>query len=371
MNKNRRQFMQASILGGAGIAAGGLPSPAGAAHHEMPAGKSLDILILGGTGFIGPHMVREALRRGHNVSLFNRGRTNNELFPDLTLYKGDRDNGLDSLKGHQWDAVIDNSGYVPRHVDDSTRMLRDASSHYVFISTISVYDSFETPNDENSPLGTLDDETEEEVTRDTYGPLKVLCEKRAASNIEAEDLTILRPTYICGPGDKTDRFTYWPVRTAKGGEMLWPGKPADPVQIIDVRDFATFTVDAIEQKIAGAFNTVTPRGAYTIGDLHDDCLAISAADMQAVWVDADFLEKQDFADRGNIPVWAAPKGEWGKVAFIDGSKAVAAGLHNRPMRETARDALAWWKTLPAERTAEPQAGLSPELEAELLAKWKS
>ena len=371
MNKNRRQFMQASLLGGAGIAAGGLPLTVGAEHHEMPEGKGLDILILGGTGYIGPHMVREALRRGHKVSLFNRGRTNNELFPDLALYKGDRDAGLDALKGHKWDAVIDNSGYVPRHVDDSTKMLRDASSHYVFVSTISVYESFETANDEDSSLGKLEDETEEEVTGDTYGPLKVLCEKRARENIAADDLTILRPTYICGPGDKTDRFTYWPIRTARGGEMLWPGKPADPIQIIDVRDFATFTLDAVERKIAGIFNTVTPAGAYTMGDLHDDSLAISAADMRAVWVDAEFIESQELGERGNIPIWSAPTGEWGKVAFVDGSRANAAGLHNRPMRETARDALAWWKTQPAERTAEPRAGLSPELEAELLASWKS
>lgn len=371
MSTNRRQFIQAGLVGGAGIAAGGLPASAKADHHVSGHGESLDILILGGTGYIGPHMVREALRRGHSVSLFNRGRTNNELFPDLTLFKGDRDGGLDALKGQKFDAVIDNSGYVPRHVHDSATLLKDNISHYVFVSTISVYDSFAVANNEDSPLGKMDDETVEEVTGETYGPLKVLCEKRAAEVMGPDDITILRPTYICGPGDKTDRFSWWPIRTAMGGEMLWPGKPADPIQIIDVRDFAMFTLDSIEQKIAGTFNTVTPKAGYTIGELHDDCMAITAADTQSVWVDAKFLADQEMTDRGNIPVWADPNGEAGKVAWVDGTRATAAGMTTRPIRETARDTLSWWKVQPEERTAEPRAGLKPEGEAELIAAFKA
>ena len=331
----------------------------------------MDILILGGTGFIGPHMVREALRRGHNVSLFNRGKTNNTLFPDLKLYVGDRDGGLDALKGNKWDAVIDNSGYVPRHVADSARRLKLAASHYLYTSTISVYASFAIPNDEMSPLGKMDDETIEEVTGETYGPLKALCEKRAAAEIDADRLTILRPTYICGPGDKTDRFTYWPVRTMRGGDMLWPGSRADKTQIIDVRDYASFTIDCLEQRITGIFNTVTPAGQYTMGDLHDDCLAVTASDMNAVWVGSDFIREQELMEGGSIPIWAAPDGEYAGVAFVSGEKAVEAGLRNRPVRETARDAVQWWKTLPEERTSKMRAGLDPKKEAKVLALWNA
>ena len=196
MNKNRRRFVQASLLGGASLAAGGMSQTAAAQDECKSVQKNMDILILGGTGFIGPHMVREALRRGHNVSLFNRGKTNKTLFPDLKLYAGDRDGGLDVLKGNKWDAVIDNSGYVPRHVTDSVRLLKPAASYYVYISSISAYASFATPNDESSPVGKLDDESVEEVTGETYGPLKALCEKRAAAEFGTDDLTILRPTYI-------------------------------------------------------------------------------------------------------------------------------------------------------------------------------
>jgi len=370
MDKNRRRFVQASVLGGAAVATGGLSQTAAAQDAQKATRQNMNILILGGTGFIGPHMVREALRRGHAVSLFNRGKTNSTLFPDLKLYKGDRDGGLDVLKGNKWDAVVDNSGYVPRHVEDSARALKDVSSHYLYVSTISTYASFGIANDENSPLGKLDDETVEEVTGETYGPLKALCEKRAAAQIDADQLTILRPTYICGPGDHTDRFSYWPIRTARGGEMLWPGSREDKAQIIDVRDFANFTIDCLEQSIAGIFNTVTPAGEYTMGNLHDDCLAVSASDMKAVWVGADFLEEQKLLEGREIPIWAPPAGEDGKVAYVNGEKAVAAGLRNRPIRETARDALAWWKTLPEERTSKMRAGLDAEQEAKALAAWK-
>lgn len=371
MNKNRRRFIQASLIGGAGLAAGQMPRADSYLDGDKNNQGNLDILILGGTGFIGPHMVREALRRGHKVSLFNRGRSNILLFPDLKLYVGDRNSGLDVLKGHSWDAVIDNSGYVPRLVSDSARMLNPVTSHYLYISTISTYASFAVPNDEDSPLAVLADETIEEVTGETYGPLKALCEKRAAAEIDADNLTILRPTYICGPGDRTDRFTYWPVRTMRGGDMLWPGSPADKMQIIDVRDLANFVVDCLEQKIAGVYNTVTPAGAYTMGNLHDDCLAVTGADMHAVWVGNKFVDEQKLSDDGAIPIWASPEGDNGSVALISGDKAIAAGLRNRPVRETARDTVAWWKTLPEARTAKLRAGLSAEREAELLELWQA
>src|SRR5690606_15039019 len=257
MNKQRRRLLQASLLGSTAMIASGLPQASAAAQPRGRESKPLRILVLGGTGYIGPHMVREALRRGHEVSLFNRGKTDDDLFPDLETFIGDRNGQLGALEGHEWDAVIDNSGYVPRHVADSARMLADAASHYLFVSSISAYASFKVANDEDSPLATMPDESVEEVTNETYGPMKALCEKKAAQEFGKDRVTILRPTYICGPGDRTDRYTYWPVRTLRGGRMLWPGSPSDPIQIIDVRDLANFTVDCVEQRITGTYNTVT------------------------------------------------------------------------------------------------------------------
>jgi 2'-hydroxyisoflavone reductase len=327
--------------------------------------KPLRILILGGTGYIGPHMVREALRRGHEVSLFNRGRTDDDLFPDLETFIGDRNNKLDALQGHKWDAVIDNSGYVPRHVADSARLLSKAVSHYLFVSSISAYESFRIANDEDSPLATMPDESVEEVTNETYGPMKALCEKTAAREFGEDRVTVLRPTYICGPGDRTDRYTYWPVRTMRGGRMLWPGSPSDPIQIIDVRDLANFTIECLEQRITGTYNTVTPPGDFTMGDLMEDSIAVTAAGMTPVWVSASSLSEHEALQ--HIPIWSSPDGEESKAALVSGERAFAKGLKNRPTRETARDTIAWWKTLPEERTAKLRAGLSPEKEADLLA----
>lgn len=369
MNKKRRQFIQASLLGGATLTTVGVPGAMAADEESEPSVQALNVLILGGTGFIGPHMVREALRRGHSVTLFNRGRTNNELFPDLELLKGDRNGGLDVLAGRAWDVVIDNSGYVPRHVADSARLLANAASHYIYISTISVYDSFAKPINEDSPLATMEDESVEEVTNESYGPLKALCEQRAAQEFGEDRLTVLRPTYICGPGDRTDRYTYWPVRTMAGGEMLWPGKASDNIQIIDVRDLADFTIDCAEQRINGIYNTVTPKGSFTMGQLLEDSLAVTAADTKDVWVDYDFVTEHGLEDSGELTIWSSPRSTYAQLSMVDGSRAVAKGLNNRPTRETARDTITWWKTLPEDRTQNVRAGLASEKEAKLLADW--
>ena len=355
------------MLGGAAAAAGALTATVRADGHDEPKGGPLDILILGGTGFIGPHMVREALRRGHSVTLFNRGRTNNALFPDLETIKGDRGGDLEGLKGRQWDVVIDNSGYVPRYVENSATLLADNVQHYLFISTISVYASFADPMDENSPLGTLEDETVEEVTGETYGPLKVLCEKRVTAAMGEERSTILRPTYICGPGDHTDRFSYWPIRTSKGGTMLWPGGPDYTTQIIDVRDLANFTIDCVEQRTAGIYNTVTPPRSYTFGEFLEDSQAVTAEEVEAVWVDEGFIEANEL----QLPVWHPKTGPYANVSNVAGDRAWAAGLRNRPERETIRDLMAWWATLPDERTATTKAGLTMEQEAELIEQFRS
>ena len=369
MNNDRRRFLKTSLLGGAAVAAGCVPEAAVEEEAEAEPLRSLKILILGGTGFIGPHMVREALRRGHEVSLFNRGRTNNELFPDLELLIGDRNDGLQALEGGKWDAVVDNSGYVPRYVEDSARLLSSAVSHYLYISTISVYAAFDAPITENTGLATMEDETVEEVTGETYGPMKALCEQRVTAEVGADRTTILRPTYICGPGDRTDRYTYWPVRTMRGGEMLWPGTPEDDIQIIDVRDLANFTVDCLEKKILGIFNTVTSIRSFKMGDLLEDSLAVTDADMTPVWVDKDFISENEVADGGGLPIWENPDGEYASLSLVDGSRAAAAGLKNRPTRETARDTISWWKTLPADRSDNLRAGLSAEKEADVLRRW--
>ena len=369
MNNDRRRFLKTSLLGGAAVAAGCTPEVAMEPEAKTQAADPMKILILGGTGFIGPHMVREALRRGHEVSLFNRGRTNSELFPDLQLFKGDRNNGLQSLEGGKWDVVVDNSGYVPRHVEDSARLLSSVVSHYLYVSTLSVYALSPRPITEESPVATMEDETVEEVTGETYGPMKALCERRVTAEFGADRTIILRPTYICGPGDRTDRYTYWPARTLRGGEMLWPGTPEDDIQIIDVRDFANFTVDCLEQKILGTFNTVTPAGSFKMGDLLEDSLAVTDADMTPVWVDVDFISENKIAEGGGLPIWEDPDGEYAALSQVDGSRAVAAGLKNRPTRETARDTISWWKTLPSDRTDKIRAGLSADKEAEFLRLW--
>jgi 2'-hydroxyisoflavone reductase len=369
MNKNRRRFLQTSLLGTAVAAAGAIPDVRAEDSTSKQKSSSLNILVLGGTGFIGPHMVREALRRGHQLTLFNRGKTNNKLFPDIELLKGDRDNGLDALKGRNWDAVIDNSGYVPRHVTDSARLLSPSVSQYLYISSIAAYASFTKANNEDSPLATMPDETVEEVTGETYGPMKALCEKRAAAEIDEDRLTILRPTYICGPGDHTDRFSYWPVRTMRGGEMLWPGTPQDKIQIIDVRDLANFVIDSTEQHITGTYNTVTPAGSYSMGDLLTDCMAVTATEVTPTWVSAEFVDQHIGQGRLSLPIWAPPSGEYAGVALVSGERAVAKGLRNRPVRETARDLISWWKTLPGERTQNLRAGPDAERETELLALW--
>ena len=348
----------------------GLPET-GHSVDDKTVRKSLSVLVLGGTGFIGPHMVRELLRRGHSVTLFNRGRSNSGLFPDLETIKGDRDGGLQGLEGRRWDAVIDNSGYVPRHVQDSARLLAKNTKRYVFVSTLSVYADFTIRNDEDSPLATIADESTEEVTGETYGALKALCEKRAAAEIGNDRLSILRPNYIAGSGDHTDRFSYWPIRTRKGGAMIWPGMPEDEIQFIDVRDLANFVRDCLEQDISGIYNMTNPAGVYTMGRLLDDCVALTAATVDPVWIGEAFAYDQGLIGGRDLPIWHPSTGPQASRGGFSAERALKAGLQNRPPRETLRDILSWWDTLPAERTGKLRAGLDASREAELITAWKA
>jgi 2'-hydroxyisoflavone reductase len=348
------------------------PAPAPAGPAARAATRPMRILILGGTGFLGPALVRDARARGHKLTLFNRGKTNPHLFPDLEQLHGDRKVDLSALRGRAWDAVIDTSGYVPAVVRRSAEQLRDGVGHYVFISTISVYDKPPPGGvDEAGAVGRLADETIEKVSGETYGPLKALCE-REAERAFAGRATAIRPGLIVGPDDPTDRFTYWPVRLDRGGEMLAPGAPAnDRIQFIDVRDLAAWTVAAVERRHVGVYNAVGPREPLTAGAFLEAGRKALGSNATPTWVPASFLEKHKVEPWSDMPVWVPSGGEDGGMARVDSRRAIERGLAFRPAGETFRDTLAWWKAEPAERRATLRAGLSPEREAEVLALWRA
>jgi 2'-hydroxyisoflavone reductase len=331
--------------------------------------KPLRVLILGGTGFIGPHTIEALRRSGHRITLFNNDKESAGKFPDLESLFGDRDGKIEALGGREWDVVIDNSGYVPRLVKLTADALKDRVGHYIYISSISAYADLSKPGiDEDHPLATLKDPSVEKVTNETYGGLKAACENvvRAAYGSR---YTVIRPSYIVGPGDPTDRFTYWPVRVSQGGEMLAPGKSGDPVQFIDVRDLAGFIAACAEHRYAGNFNLCIPPRSVSMGQLLDSSRKISKAGTKFVWVDEKFIEAQNF--QGNeIPIWSPTQGEDAGAALITSARAVAKGLKFRPLDVTVSDTLAWHATRPPERREKLRAGLTMEQERALLEKWR-
>lgn len=359
----------AALATGASLGLGSEATPAAGR-----AAKPLKILVLGGTRFIGLHMTEAALRRGHTLTFFNRGRTNTERFAEIERIKGDRNGDVAGLAARRWDAVIDNSGYFPRQVTLAAAQLAANVGRYVFISSISVYPDFSVPRDEQSPVGKLADESIEKVDGETYGPLKALCEQAAFAAYGART-TVIRPGLIVGPDDNTDRFTYWPARTARGGEFLAPGLPTDPIQVIDARDLADFTMRCIERDIGGTFNLVSQPGRFTIGALVDESisaakkLAKPATPPRAVWAAPGFLEAQKIEAWSDMPVWLPTTGDTAAMARTPMKRALAAGLEVRPLRATVRDTLAWHLTRPAAETAKLKAGLTPEREAAALQAW--
>jgi 2'-hydroxyisoflavone reductase len=345
-----------------------------AAKVSAPKGGGKRILILGGTGFLGPQLVEAARARGHTVTLFNRGKTRPHLFPDVEKLQGDRDpkngEGLKALEGRSWDAVVDTSGYVPRVVRASAELLAPNVGHYVFISTISVYKELPRPGmDEDAPLATVDDPTNENV-REHYGALKALCEKAAEAAFPGRT-TNIRPGLIVGPDDPTQRFSYWPVRVAQGGEVLAPGSGSDPVQFIDVRDLAEWTILTLENRDVGTFNATGPARPLTMKELLEACKQASQSNATFTWADAAFLEKHNVRAWMDMPVWVTPGGEMAGMSAVSNARAVARGLKFRPAVDTARDTLTWFNGLPPERQAElrKRAGLPPEREREVLAAW--
>lgn len=334
--------------------------------------KPLRILILGGTGFIGPHQVRYAVERGHKVTVFNRGKTNPGSVPaGVERLEGDRNGNLESLKGKKWDAVIDNPTSLPKWVTSAAEVLKGNVDQYVFISTISVYADNSKPNmDETDPTGVLPEGASmDEVKGPTYGPLKALSEREAEKAFPGR-ATIVRPGLIVGPGDNTDRFTYWPVRINKGGEVLAPGNPNDRVQIIDARDLAEWTIRLVEQKTYGVFNATGPAHPMTMAEMLYGIKAVTTAGAQFTWVPASFLEAQKVAPWSDMPVWIPPQGEYAGFGSRNISKAVAAGLTFRPLADTARATIDYHESRDAERKSKMRAGLTPEREAEVLALWK-
>lgn len=327
----------------------------------------MNLLIIGGTRFLGRAIVDAAMAAGHDVTLFNRGQSNPDLYDGVEQLVGDRDGGLDVLKGRKWDAVIDTCGYVPRLVHDSAALLADVVDHYTFISTISVYSENDLVGmDENAPLGTMADESVEEINGETYGPLKVLCEKAADEAMNGRVLHV-RSGLIVGPHDISDRFTYWPYRVAKGGDVLAPGKPDAPVQFIDVRDIAEWTIRATEQRLTGPYNVTGPDYTLTMQQVLDTCKAMRSSDAQFTWVSDEFLQENEVGAYVELPLWVPGEGYAG-FNTVNCEKAFEVGLTFRPLAQTVQDTLAWLNTRPADY--EWRGGLKLEREAELLQLWR-
>jgi 2'-hydroxyisoflavone reductase len=328
----------------------------------------MKLLILGGTVFLGRSLVESALARGHQVTRFNRGQHNPDLYPDVERLRGDRDGGLDALRGRRWDALIDPSGYVPRVVRASAELLADAVEHYTFISSISVYPHFRSGGvDESAPVDTLEDPTVEEISGGNYGPLKALCEQAAEQALPGRAL-VVRPGLIVGPHDPSDRFTYWVHRVAQGGEVLAPAHADWHTQIIDVRDLAEWTLHMVEQRQIGVYNATGPAYDLTFGQVLDTCRAVSASDARFTWVSEAFLLENAVTPWSELPLWI-PQSDLDMLGFSDVScaKAIAADLTFRDLATTVRDTLAW-DSARADGTA-PRAGLAAEREAELLRMW--
>jgi 2'-hydroxyisoflavone reductase len=388
MTLDRRRFVLGSLAASAAAACGARRDPSGAAAGSPPAAAGpapattpaagpaaaptrKSILVLGGTGFLGPHVVTAALARGHTVTLFNRGKTHADLFPGVEKLHGDRDGHLEALAHRTWDAVVDPSGYVPRIVKASAELLAPRVGHYVFISTISVYARFDVVNpDEALPVATLADPTSEDVQAH-YGALKALCEQAVEAAMPGR-VTSIRPGLIIGPGDPSGRFTHWPTRLAEGGEVLAPGDGTTPVQYIDGRDLGAWIVRAIEDRAVGTMNALGPAHRVTMNSVLDECNRALGNKAELTWVDAAFLESHGIEGWRDMPMWIDNHGDFAGFGTLQNTRAVRAGLAFRPIGDTARDTLAWLATLPADERAKARSsGIQRDKEAAVLAAWKA
>jgi 2'-hydroxyisoflavone reductase len=379
MAPSRRDFLRATGGGALGLyGLGAAPLLAQMAGGERSLTRDpLRILVLGGTGFIGPYQVRYAVERGHRVTVFNRGRRQANLPDSVEHLQGDRNDDLAALRGREWDVVIDNPTTLPVWVRDAASLLRDHVDHYVFISTISVYGDTSRPGmDETTELARYQGTDPMAETLQTlqenmglYGPLKALAEQEAERWFPGRT-TVVRPGLIVGPGDPTDRYTYWPVRMARGGEVLAPGTPADPVQIIDARDLAEWTIRMAERKVAGTFNATGPGTELGIGEMLEGMRPLADSQVDLTFVPTDFLAEQSVRPWVDMPTWVPPVGRSAGFARVSIQRALREGLTFRPSPATARDTLEWHRTRPAEQQAQLRAGISAEREAEVLRAWR-
>ncbi len=334
------------------------------------------LLIIGGTIFLGRHLVETARAAGHTVTLFNRGKHGPDLFPELERITGDRDTDLDLLGEREWDAVIDTCGYVPRLVGKSATALSKRVKHYTFISSISVYADFSRPRmDETAPVGTLEDTTTEQITNETYGPLKALCEQAAETAMPGRVLNV-RAGMIVGPHDPSDRFTYWPVRTARGGEMLVPGTPDQPMDLIDVRDLAEWILRMIETDTTGIYNVAGPdhtQERLTMRQVLECSRTLSGSDARFTYIPGPFLETHELSPN-SLNAWYLPdevvdgEPDYLYIWDMDYTRAQQSGLTYRPLTTTVQDTLAWATTLPPDRSW--RISLAAEREKEILEAWK-
>ena len=388
----RREFVKQAIVAGGAIGLGGV-----AAGRHLQAGvgtappaRALRILILGGTGFTGPYQVRYAVSRGHHVTVFNRGRRQADLPDSVVHLHGDRNEpaGLDVLKaevarGTRWDVVIDNPTTLPFWVRDAGVALRGATNHFIFISTISVYAHVSRAGmNENTTLVAYEGTDPLSETMQTlqasggrlYGPLKAASE-REAEKWFAGMTTVIRPGLIVGPGDTSGRFTYWPARMARGGDVLAPGTGHDAVQIIDARDLAEWTIRVAEQRVIGTFNATGPAGELTMAEMLGGIRAAFAGTTptRLIWVPAEFLQKQQPPVRGwsDLPVWVAPTPDNAGFARVSIERALAAGLTFRPLADTARDTLAWLRAQPADAQDRLDGPFTPEREAAVISAYRA
>jgi 2'-hydroxyisoflavone reductase len=383
MTTDRRTFVKLGAAAGAlslgaapGLRASSLPRQLPPLEGVEPAQRSLNMLILGGTGFMGPHQVRYALARGHRLTLLNRGRNEVEWPGQVDEVTADRNVPGEvraALEGRRWDVCIDNPTTLPFWVRDAGEVLRDSVEQYIFISTISVYaDNSRAGMDENTRLAEYEGEDALKETMETYtasrgglyGPLKVASEREAEKWFPGRT-TVIRPGLIVGPGDPTDRFTYWPVRIDRGGRILAPGDGTDPTQVIDTRDISEWTIRMAEGGHVGTYNATG--NTRPMDELLYGVRAVTTADADFVWAPASFLAEQNVAPWSNMPVWVPDRGNnagWGRVSI---QRALDRGLTFRTLAATAADTLAWFKALPAERQQTLRAGLPADREREILA----
>jgi 2'-hydroxyisoflavone reductase len=320
------------------------------------------ILVLGGTLFLGRHVVDAALAGGHYVTLFNRGQTRPELFPEVEKLRGDRDGALGALAGRDFDAVVDTTGYLPRVVEATIDALGDVA-HYTFVSSVSVYADLSRPADEDAPTAVLEQETEDYRSA-AYGPLKALCENVVRSRFR--DAFVVRPGLIVGPWDPTGRFTYWPERFLDPGPVLAPAPPGDAAQVIDARDLADWIVAGAERHLSGTFNAVAP--ATTRAELIETCRLAAGSDAEVVWIDPDFLAEEDVGEWMELPLWLHDPA-YAAMLSTPSDRALAAGLAVRPLVETVAATLEWIAAEDHAQSDPRPAGLAREKEQAVLAAW--